>query len=163
MFIYLMRHAEALDIGSNGVRSDSERPLSSYGKECASFMGQTLKQQNIPIDVIFSSPLKRAIETAGALQLDAQIINTPYLTPSGSIPDLCQQIQAEKKNILVVSHIPYLEILASYLLSASENLEIKFYKSAICAIEIFDLPPKGIGVLHWMTNPNLYLIPKQNV
>lgn len=60
--ILLIRHAKSS--WDNFSLSDEERPLNERGKKNAPEMAKRLIKKNIPIDVILSSPAKRAATTA---------------------------------------------------------------------------------------------------
>ncbi|MDP3979963.1 MAG: histidine phosphatase family protein, partial [Chlamydiota bacterium] len=88
MYIYLMRHAHALNIGTDGIHIDFDRKLSTKGKERSKLTGQFLRKNALKIDTILSSPLIRAKETAlimhEVLAVKNPIIETPLLGPGGS-------------------------------------------------------------------------------
>ena len=161
MHLYLMRHADALNVGEVGIRSDYDRTLSSQGKEQTRSTGQFLNQAGISIDIILSSPLPRAKETAAiiksCLNNKHAIIETPHLSPIGSMKDLCQQIASldDVESVLLVGHIPDLEHLTSYLLTGGHRLQSNFRKTSICCMDIQKFPPKGSGILRWMLSPDL--------
>ena len=60
--ILLVRHAKSS--WDDFSLSDEERPLNDRGRKNAPEMAKRLLKKNIPIDVILSSPAKRAITTA---------------------------------------------------------------------------------------------------
>lgn len=63
--IYLIRHGETELNASNTVRGRLEIPLSEHGLKQADLLGAYLK--NKKFDAIYSSPLKRAVQTAEAI------------------------------------------------------------------------------------------------
>lgn len=70
--IYLIRHAESLANTQGRYQGQTyDTPLSILGKQQAKVLGQKL--QGIHFDAIFSSPLKRTIETA-------QVLGKPIFT-----------------------------------------------------------------------------------
>lgn len=60
--LYLLRHAKSS--WSNMELPDFQRPLSKRGKKDAPFMGKILADKKVKIDLIVSSPAKRAQKTA---------------------------------------------------------------------------------------------------
>ena len=74
MKIYFIRHGETPWNKEKRLQGRSDIPLNEYGKELAQITAQALK--NIPFDVIYSSPLLRAKETA---QILAEGRNLPIL------------------------------------------------------------------------------------
>src|SRR4051794_29892371 len=54
--LYLIRHAEALDIGERGITNDEERPLSENGEKQAKAAAKALNKQGLLLDKLFTSP-----------------------------------------------------------------------------------------------------------
>src|SRR5262249_46148483 len=63
MEIYVIRHADAEPL-SETVTDDAERPLTETGKGQAKAVGQCLQKLGAKVDVILTSPLLRARQTA---------------------------------------------------------------------------------------------------
>ena len=63
MNLYLMRHANA-GLSRGNPLLDDKRALIKEGKEQCMLMARTLSALKVQIDVIVSSPLKRALQTA---------------------------------------------------------------------------------------------------
>src|ERR1700728_4191518 len=63
MILYLMRHANAGTIRENPLL-DAKRSLIKEGKEQCMLMARVLSTLKAQVDVIVSSPLKRALQTA---------------------------------------------------------------------------------------------------
>ncbi|MGD9142142.1 MAG: histidine phosphatase family protein [bacterium] len=62
MLIFLVRHAESTWNSTKKIQGQKDPPLSSYGKREAKLVGKRFKE--LAFDEVFSSPLKRAMETA---------------------------------------------------------------------------------------------------
>ena len=62
MKIYLVRHGQTDYNLKNLLQGSTDNPLNSTGREQAQQLADLL--QDIPFEVIYSSPLKRALETA---------------------------------------------------------------------------------------------------
>ena len=65
MKLILVRHGETLSNRENRVQGITNTELSDYGRMQVEKLAESLK--NIPIEVIMSSPLKRAYQTAMAI------------------------------------------------------------------------------------------------
>ncbi len=63
--IVLVRHGETAWNTEEIFRGQADVPLSDYGLEQAERLGEYLKDEKI--DIIYSSPLQRAVQTAGAI------------------------------------------------------------------------------------------------
>ena len=65
MKIYFIRHGETIWNKENKIQGQSDIPLNEYGRELAYITADALK--DIPFDIVYSSPLIRAKETADIL------------------------------------------------------------------------------------------------
>ena len=72
--IILVRHAHAMTAYEAGVQTDSARPLSDEGRQKAAQTARELASQNIRPQIIFTSPLLRAVQTSEIL---AQTLGAP--------------------------------------------------------------------------------------
>jgi probable phosphoglycerate mutase len=71
MEIYIVRHGETLWNKNKRLQGSVDIELSDYGRQLARETGDALK--DTPIDRIYSSPLKRAYETATLIRGDRDI------------------------------------------------------------------------------------------
>ena len=67
MKLYILRHGEATKPSDPKFANDAERPLTPKGIQRTKLLAYTLRRMEISFDMIFSSPLVRARETAEAL------------------------------------------------------------------------------------------------
>ena len=65
MKIYFVRHGETIWNKEKRIQGQSDIPLNEYGKELAEITADAIK--DIPFDIVYSSPLIRAKETAEIL------------------------------------------------------------------------------------------------
>lgn len=65
--LILIRHAHALTVYEAAVQTDAQRPLSSQGRQQAAQTAKTLLKQGIKPNIILTSPLLRALQTAKIL------------------------------------------------------------------------------------------------
>ena len=66
MILYIVRHASAGESLSN-PKKDEKRPLDADGIEQCGIVGRALAALNVQPEVIVSSPLKRATQTASLI------------------------------------------------------------------------------------------------
>ena len=113
MNLYILRHASA------GVRRvdpaiDAKRPLDKEGKEQCLLIARYLNALRIQFDLILSSPLKRALQTASLVgtevAYDSKIQITDAVSPSGTVASFQALIAplSSFDNVLVVGHNPNL-------------------------------------------------------
>ncbi len=67
MDLYIMRHGETLWNKNGIIQGSSDVELSEYGVELARITAEGLMRDGITFDRIYTSPLKRALNTAGII------------------------------------------------------------------------------------------------
>ena len=157
--LYLIRHGLAAARGEN-YPDDTKRPLTARGIQRLRRAGRSLVAMDVAFDVILTSPLVRARQTAEALATAFRepptIVNAPSLAPGGThnaiVDDLAKQSHRRKK-IAIVGHEPGIGELAARLLGLRKPIEFK--KGAICRIDVTALPPTGNGQLKWFLTPRI--------
>jgi phosphohistidine phosphatase len=108
MNLYVMRHGIAVDGGEwNG--SDVDRPLTAEGVERTHAVVKALKENNeLQVDEIWSSPLRRARETAEiagkVLGLNVKIVD--QLECGASLTGLIRAAKTPPARLLTVGHEP---------------------------------------------------------
>src|SRR5512141_2041554 len=121
MVVYLLRHAIAEERGKAGYPND-DRPLTEDGKNKMSKAAIGISKLVGDIDVILTSPLIRAHDTAKivarALGAEQKIEVCKDLSPGNSLKKLLSYLSKFKgmKNMLIVGHQPDLGYLASAML-----------------------------------------------
>ncbi len=157
MVVYILRHAIAVERETASYPND-DRPLTEEGKEKMSKAARGIAKLVDDIDVILTSPLVRAHDTAKivarALDAEQKLELCKELAPGSSLKNLLSSLSKYKglKSIMVVGHQPDLGYLASALLGSNESI-VEFKKGAFCAIEVSTLSPKGKGTLLWHLQP----------
>jgi phosphohistidine phosphatase len=158
MEIFLLRHAIAENIDPAGG-SDAERPLSAKGiakmKKAARGMSRLIEE----VDTVFTSPLKRAFETAmitaRILKIQDRVRILEPLSPGVSSAALLEALRSHGKfnRIMLIGHNPSLSLFASTLLGIEEQI-IDLSKSGLCLVDLDSLrSPKGI--LRWVLTPEV--------
>ena len=96
MIIYFVRHASAGQQFPN-PKKDEKRPLDADGIEQCGFVGRALAALNAQADVIISSPLKRATQTASLigneLGYEGKLVLEPAMRPEGSFADFRRMLE----------------------------------------------------------------------
>jgi phosphohistidine phosphatase len=157
MRIYLLRHAIAVD-GGAAAYADDDRPLSEEGREKMSKAAKGLAALITDIDVILTSPLIRAHDTARiaarALRAENKIQVCKELSAGSSVKNLMTYLSTFRSlnSIMLVGHQPDLGFIASLLLGSDSNI-IEFKKGSLCCIEVSTLPPRSNGTLIWHLQP----------
>jgi phosphohistidine phosphatase len=156
--LYLIRHGLAAERGP-AWPDDSKRPLTSRGIAVMRREGRGLKALGVGFDVIISSPLVRARQTAEAVAEaftpKPPIVLSDALAPAGAHAAVLQDLarHARKERIALVGHEPNLGELAARLLGLRNA--VPFKKGAVCRLDFAVLPPKGRGELRWFATPKM--------
>lgn len=118
MKLYLVRHAEA--VSEEVAGSDDVRWLSARGREAARGLARLLREQQVELDAVLSSPLPRALQTAelvaGGLDYLGVIEALPALAPGCHPRRAAEEFASRGRAILVVGHEPTMSALGAYLL-----------------------------------------------
>ncbi|HOW89822.1 MAG TPA: histidine phosphatase family protein [Elusimicrobiales bacterium] len=122
--LVLMRHGEALSVRESGAESDADRRLSPRGKDQASASAGRLKALGFVPDVIISSPLLRAVETAdlaAAVFPSAVRLREPALASDASPEAILEALRSaagEAPSVLVTGHQPAMGGMSGLLLNS---------------------------------------------
>lgn len=167
MNLYILRHAEAEPLGFSGIKKDSERPLTEYGKKQAKKVGQAIKKLDINLQHVLTSPFVRARQTGEIVGKELKISDvdeTDALLPTAAPVKLIEELNVFKldSNVLIVGHQPDLGELISYFVWGEDSIEVPLRKAGMACIEILDLPDcAGQSALHWlMTYDQLVMLLK---
>ncbi len=159
MELYLVRHAIAAK--RRMVRRDRDRPLTEGGIRKMRRIARALCVLGIRADLILSSPLRRARETAGILAAELGSPDpepTPFLEPGVTTERLCAFIirrAGRARRVFLVGHEPALSILASVLLSGEAQTQLTMKKGGVCKLRVDRLRCGRCAVLEWLLTPRV--------
>jgi phosphohistidine phosphatase len=168
MNLYVMRHADAGVPRENPVL-DAKRGLIKEGKQQCMLMAGVLTGLKAQIDVIISSPLKRARQSAQfvatEIGFESPILISPALAPNGDCTAIQQLIaeHARREGVLIVGHNPNLHRFLAKLVSGNGNGNghtqplmqgggtIRLRKGGIARVDLARRPAQ----LQWLIDPRL--------
>ncbi len=144
MKLILARHGAAEDHGS---KPDPERALVDKGREQATMMGKVVAATLGVPGAVWSSPLRRAVETARGAMAAMGLKTEPKLTtdlgPGGDAEQLAWLAHRSGCDLLMlVGHQPDLGLFAARLLGMRSEIDLK--KGAFTVIETTD-PTKPVA------------------
>lgn len=133
--------------------------MTQDGKQKLRSVLERARRAGVHPDVILTSPLKRAIETAeiaaAVLGHKGDVARTNALVPSSSPERTWREIRSRKAEaILLAGHEPLLSLLVAYLLGCPA-LQVRMKKAALVSIEVEDDGTPPHGLLLWMLIPKL--------
>jgi phosphohistidine phosphatase len=157
MIIYFLRHANAGERLTN-PKKDEKRALDRDGIEQCGMVGRALVALDTTVDIIISSPLKRAAQTASLvgneLGYEGKLQLEDALRPSASFADFHHMLEkyAKQEAIMVVGHNPNLSEFVGRTISepgCEAGVELK--KGAVAKVEM----SRNSAVLQWCITPRL--------
>ncbi len=160
MKIAIIRHAKAEDRDEFALtgKPDGLRALTETGRKSTRKTARALKDMLPRIDVLASSPLLRALETAKLIAKEYKrlpVTELRELAPGSSEQATFSWLQSLPADAIVgiVGHDPDLSHLATWLLSGKTDPFVVLKKGGACLIDFPDQVTPGRGVLEWMLTP----------
>jgi phosphohistidine phosphatase len=154
MDLILLRHGKAEDFNPGG---DSARELVERGREQSRRAGKLLKQAGRPPEIVLTSPLVRARQTAdefcNASGVPGALIQgwlACGMAPETALSEIAGF--REFKRIAIVGHEPDLSQLIHFLLGTAGG-EVRMKKGSLACIRIN--PPSRNGTLLYLIPPKL--------
>jgi phosphohistidine phosphatase len=157
MDIYLIQHGE-----SKPKEENPDRPLTDAGKRTVGRVAVLLASLGISFDTVFHSGKLRAQQTAeilaNQLKISDRVEARTGLDPLDPVEPtknwLSEQAERGLKSIAIVGHLPFLDKLASLLVTGNETAGVIAFQYA----GVVRLAPKGQGEgyrVRWMLAPEL--------
>jgi len=157
MIIYFLRHANAGQHVSN-PKKDEKRALDETGIEQCGYVGRALAALDTQVEVIISSPLKRAAQTASLVgnemgyERKLQLDNA--LRPGTGFGEFRKLLDKYSKydSIMVVGHNPNLsEFLGRSISETGCEAGVELKKGGVARIEL----GRNSAVLNWCLTPKM--------
>ena len=160
MELYVIRHAIAQPLGQQNDFTDEKRALTSEGRDRMREAMKGLRKLEVELDLILTSPLARAVETAeivaAALGVGKkEIEQTASLAPGASIDELLAEIKRRSgaESIALIGHQPDLGELISTIVRGDDGLAMQLKKGSVCLINVTETVPTLRGELMWLLTP----------
>jgi phosphohistidine phosphatase len=150
MRFYLVQHGEA-----KSEVEDPERPLTAKGEEEVKSVARGAGRLGLRPSKVYHSGKRRAQQTAEimASALTLAVESAQGLNPLDDVRPWAERISKEAKDLMIVGHLPFLDKLASLLLSGDETARIVLFRyGAIVCLE--QKEDRGWGV-RWFLTPEI--------
>jgi phosphohistidine phosphatase len=161
MRLYFMRHGPA-EARTDWAGDDHERPLSDDGRKVLRRSIPALAALGLGVDVIVTSPLARARETAeiiaAGLKMDDRVVEDARLAP-GFGPDEARAIATEHGRdvtVMLVGHEPDFSRTLGALTGGS-SFVVK--KGGLARVDSLDVSLAGAELV-WLLPPKALFSPK---
>lgn len=164
MELYVLRHGVANDPAGLYVGNDTERPLTPKGmkkmkKEC-----RGLEALQLEFDLILTSPLVRARQTAEVVSKEFNLQNKledcKHLAPGGDHGLLVKQLQSlpQDYRVLLVGHEPDLSTFITTAVLGNEDTSMTLRKGGLCKLIVENPSQTFRGSLEWLLTPKQLLM-----
>lgn len=157
MIVYFLRHASAGERMAD-PKKDEKRALDKTGIEQCGYVGRALAALDVQVDVLISSPLKRATQTASLLGnelgYEGKLVLEDGLRPGASFTDFRKLLDKYGKyeSIMVVGHNPNLsEFLGRCISENGCEASVDLKKGAVARVET----GRNSAVLQWYLTPKV--------
>lgn len=134
MGLYLVQHGKNLP-----KEEDPDKGLSAEGTREVELIAQKAKENGVQVSSIKHSGIKRARQTAeiftAILNPAGGIAEIKGLAPLDNVVSFAESLDVSE-NVMLVGHLPFMEKLASYLITGSaERPVIKFQTGGIVCLD----------------------------
>jgi phosphohistidine phosphatase len=157
MILYFVRHASAGESTSDS-KKDKKRPLDETGLKQSHSVGRALAALEVQPELVISSPLTRAMQTASLianeLGFENKIQIEPALTPDATYSDFVDMLRrvASAESVIIVGHNPNLsDFLGKTIGGRSSPADIDLKKAGVARVEM----RRSGGRLTWYLTPKI--------
>lgn len=154
MILYFLRHGDA---GANRAMDDDARDLTDDGRAALRAAAPLWRRLNLRPEVIISSPLPRALQTAELLceAVGGEATPDDRLRPGATWGDLARAMAAhpDARRVMFVGHEPDLSSAVAELTGAAS---VRLRKGGLACVEFYGVPEPGGGEIAWLLDPDLY-------
>jgi phosphohistidine phosphatase len=151
MRLFLVQHGEA-----KSQSEDPTRPLSEVGLRNVEKVAAWMSKSRENVAEIWHSGKKRAEQTASIfgkhLLPPHGVIPVPNLNPEDSILPIANNLNEIQDSLMIAGHLPYLGLLASYLVTGDKHSQVIRFQNAgvVCLIR-----EQGRWSVAWIVVPDL--------
>jgi len=159
MVIYFLRHANAGSKHFSSPEKDEKRPIDKIGEEQSHDVGRALAYIGVTVNVIISSPLTRAVQTASIvaqeLGHEEKIVQDDALRPEATFEQFKALLNRHKGKLatMVVGHDPSMTEFVNRVLSGGGPMAaVEMKKGGVAKVEKELRRP---AVLRWCMPPKI--------
>lgn len=160
MQLYLIRHGDAVDRALADVATDEERWLTEEGRQEVQCSAQLMAKLDVQIDLILSSPLVRAWQTAEIIAEiaapNAESAASQHLIHGGSFSGILDDLRrhGNPAQVALTGHMPSIGALAGWLCWNQRESGIRMRTAEVARIDLpDDRVAPGWGDLRWLMAP----------
>jgi len=162
--LYLLRHAEAEDVRETASGSDAERALTPKGRRRVRCLAHALRQRKLECDLLWTSPLRRALQTAELMARGLRMARPPVvvdcLAPDRTAREVVAELQGLRPlpdALMLVGHEPMLSRLAAWLCTGDpEGLDLDLKKCGLIRLDLDKIQAGRCATLEWLIAPRWF-------
>jgi phosphohistidine phosphatase len=148
------RHGPAVPRGTRGV-TEEDRPLTAEGRKKTTEAAKGLRKLKLEVTAIYTSPLRRAVQTAEILS-DVLRLPSPRLLealrPEASVRRLFSSLRSLRgETPLLVGHEPMLSSAVSLAIGGRAAIALK--KAGMAVVEFSPSASRVAGTLKLLLTP----------
>ncbi len=150
MKLYLVQHGEAMSEAEDPLRG-----LTPKGENEIKKVAHVAKQMGLNPSKIFHSGKLRAEQTADILgkALDRPVEATKGLAPMDDVLPWADKIDQSAEDWMLVGHLPYMEKLASFLITGDEDIRPVLFRFG--AINCLEQKENKRWAIRWILTPEM--------
>jgi phosphohistidine phosphatase len=158
VILYFLRHGKAGEYRPDDPNDDA-RELTDAGLAELRAAALLWRRLNLRPDLVISSPLPRAVQTANLLiegvGLNREPIVDDRLRPGAEWAGLARAMAADRdaRRVMFVGHEPDLSTAVELLTGARA---VRLRAGGVACVEFPGIPEPGAGELAWLLDPDLY-------
>ena len=161
MDVYVLRHGVADERDYRKYPDDDLRPLIPEGIDKLTRQAKGLKVLGLSVDLVISSPLVRAVQTAHVvmtgLEIAGDLAYSETLAPEAHPYLLLEELASKYSTVdkvMVVGHEPHMSSFVSMVVAGDLNGLIRMKKGALCKLRIPRVDGVRSGWLEWLMTPD---------
>ena len=157
MILYFLRHGKAASAASG---DDEARELTRGGTAALRSAALLWRRLNLRPDIVISSPLTRARQTADLFVEGVGLRTAPMiddrLRPGAGWGELGRAMadHPAARRLMFVGHKPDLSSAVALLIGASS---VRMRAGGLACVEFYGVPEPATGELAWLLDPDLYV------
>jgi phosphohistidine phosphatase len=158
VILYFLRHGKAGEYRADDPNDDA-RELTDAGRAELRAAAPLWRRLNLRPDLVISSPLPRAVQTANLLiegvGVAREALVDDRLRPGAEWADMARAMATDRdaRRVMFVGHEPDLSTAVQALTGAHA---IRLRSGGVACVEFPGIPEPGAGELAWLLDPDLY-------
>ncbi len=156
MEIYVIRHADAVPQGEQGIVHDEDRPLTDVGRAQAQQVANFFLKRSLGLDRVVVSPLVRSRQSAEPILQTlgiSDVVTCEHASPNGEPKRLAKFLKKlGSGRVALVSHLPFVAVFSGWLMG-NKRAQLDFQKGAVALISTGPDVDKATGTLQWLLQP----------